>query len=103
LAIVAKERVPGYLDIPTVMELGIPVDMGPWFGFLAPAGVPADVIARLHAAIESAMAEPQNVEAMKKISVVTQRMEQPAYQTFFNNEYDRWGSYIRNAKITLEQ
>jgi tripartite-type tricarboxylate transporter receptor subunit TctC len=103
LAVVAKERLPGYLDIPTIKELGIPVDMGPWFGFLAPAGVPADVITRLHTAIDGAMADPQTIEAMKKISVVTERMEQPAYQTFYNNEFDRWGDYIRTAKITLQQ
>lgn len=103
LAIVAKERLPGYTDYPTVKELGIPVDMGPWFGYLAPAGLPADVIARLHAAIDGAMAEPANLEAMRKISVVTERMEQAAYQNFYNSEFDRWGSYIRTAKITLEQ
>ena len=30
-------------------------------------------------------------------------MKQPAYQAFYNSEFDRWGSYIQTAKITLHQ
>ncbi len=103
IAITARSRLAGYPDVPTMREVGIPIDMGPWFGFMSPAGVPADVVAKLHEAIDASMADANVVEAMAKMFVVTERMPQPAYQTFVNNEYDRWGSYIRTAKITLEQ
>jgi tripartite-type tricarboxylate transporter receptor subunit TctC len=84
-------------------ELGIAIDMGPWLGFLAPTGVPNDVLTRLHDAIEASLAEPQVAETMKKMTMVIERMDQRAYQTFYNNEYDRWGEYIRTAKVKLDQ
>ncbi len=103
IAIAARARLPGYPDVPTLREVGIPVDMGPWFGFVAPAGVPADIVARLHDAADATMGDANVVDAMAKMFVVAERSPQPAYQSFVNAEYDRWGSYIKTAKITLEQ
>ena len=103
LVITARERMSGFPDIPIMRELGIAIDMGPWLGFLAPAGVPNDVLVRLHDAIEASLAEPQVAETMKKMTMVIERMDQRAYQAFYNSEYDRWGEYIRTAKVKLDQ
>ena len=103
LVVAAKERLADYKDIPTMREMGIAIDMGPWLGFLAPTGVPADVLAKLHAAIEGTLAEPGVAETMKKMTMVIDRMDQRTYQNFYNSEYDRWGEYIRTAKVSLDQ
>ena len=103
LVITARERMPGFPDIPIMRELGIAIDMGPWLGFLAPTGVPPEVLARLHDAIEATLAEPQVAETMKKMTMVIERMDQRAYQNFYNSEFDRWGEYIRTAKVTIDQ
>lgn len=103
LVVAARGRLADFKDIPTLRENGIPIDMGPWLGFLAPTGVPPDVLAKLHVAIDSTLQDPAVVESMKKISMVYDRMDQPAFQAFYNNEYDRWGAYIRTAKISLDQ
>jgi tripartite-type tricarboxylate transporter receptor subunit TctC len=103
LVVAAKERMPGFPDVPTMRELGIAIDMGPWLGFLAPTGVPPEVLARLHGAIEATLAEPQVAETMKKMTMVIERMDQRAYQNFYNSEFDRWGEYIRTAKVTIDQ
>lgn len=103
LVVAAKERLADYKDVPTMREMGIAIDMGPWLGFLAPAGVPADALAKLHAAIEGTLAEPGVAETMKKMTMVIDRMDQRTYQNFYNSEYDRWGEYIRTAKVSLDQ
>jgi tripartite-type tricarboxylate transporter receptor subunit TctC len=102
LVITARERLAGYTDIPIMKELGIAIDMGPWLGFLAPAGTPADIVAKLNAAFDAAMAEPSVKETMGKMSMVADRMSPQAYQSFYNNEYDRWGIYIRTANVKLD-
>ena len=102
LAVAARERIGDFKDVPTLRELGVAIDMGPWLGFLAPAGTPADVIARLHQAIDGAQTDPAVIETMKKMVMVPERMAPAAYQAFFNSEYDRWGDYIRNAKVVLD-
>ena len=103
LVITARERLPGYTNIPIMKELGIAIDMGPWLGFLAPAGTPPDVVAKLNAAFDAVMAEPQVKETMAKMSMVADRMSPQAYQTFYNNEFDRWGNYIRTANVKVDQ
>jgi tripartite-type tricarboxylate transporter receptor subunit TctC len=49
------------------------------------------------------MAEPQVKETMGKMSMVADRMSPQAYQTFYNNEFDRWGNYIRTANVKVDQ
>lgn len=103
LAITARARLAAMPDVPTMKELGIAIDMGPWLGFLAPAGIAPDVVQKLHDAIEASMAEPQVAETMKKMTIEVDRMSPAAYAQFYNNEYDRWGAYIKTAKVTLDQ
>jgi tripartite-type tricarboxylate transporter receptor subunit TctC len=102
LAITATERLAQFPNVPTMRELGIDISMGPWVGIFGPAGMPPDIVNRLHDAIDAALREPQTVEQTKKLMMVTNHMSQPAYQDFFLKEYDRWGKYIREAKITLD-
>ncbi|WP_353207457.1 tripartite tricarboxylate transporter substrate binding protein [Sphingorhabdus sp.] len=102
LAITAKERLPQFVDIPVMKEMGISIDMGPWLGFLAPAGTPDNILLRLNAAIEATLREPAIVEQMKKMIMIIDYMDQRTYQTFYNAEFDRWGQYIRTAKVTLD-
>jgi tripartite-type tricarboxylate transporter receptor subunit TctC len=102
LAITARARLSSLPDVPIMKEFGVPLEMGPWLGFLAPAGIPAEALQKLHAAIDASMAEPQIIETMKKMSIEVDRLSPSAYQQFYNSEFDRWGNYIRTAKISLE-
>ncbi len=103
LALVAPQRLSQFPDVPILKEMGIPIDIGGWIGFLAPAGVPADVLAKLHAAIDATAREPAIAEQMKSMTLVLDYQDQRSYQAFYLSEYDRWGQYIRNAKISLDQ
>lgn len=103
LAITARERLPQFKDIPIMKEMGISIDMGPWLGILAPAGIAEDILARLHGAIDATLREPAIVEQMKKMTMVVEYMDQRSYQNFYTAEFDRWGQYIRTAKVTVDQ
>ncbi|MES2508490.1 MAG: tripartite tricarboxylate transporter substrate binding protein [Pseudomonadota bacterium] len=102
LAVTAKERVPQFPDVPMMKEMGISIDMGPWIGLFGPAGIPPDIVARLHEAIEATLREPAIVEQTKKMIMILDRMEQKNYQSFYNAEYDRWGQYIKTANVTID-
>jgi tripartite-type tricarboxylate transporter receptor subunit TctC len=55
LAVTTAKRSPQLPDVPTVAESGFPdYETVAWFGLLAPKGVPADIIARMHAAVVDA-------------------------------------------------
>jgi tripartite-type tricarboxylate transporter receptor subunit TctC len=72
LAVTSKQRAKGLPDVPTLAELGFPfMDIAQWFGAVAPMGVPDEVIARLSAAFNKALADPK----------VTQRLSNAALET----------------------
>ncbi len=103
LAVTARERLAGFPDVPIMKEMGVAIDMGPWLGFMGPAGLPPDIVNKLNAAIAASIADPQVAETMKKMTMVIDQMNPATYQQFVNSEYDRWGSYIRTAKVTVDQ
>ncbi|MCE2783149.1 Bug family tripartite tricarboxylate transporter substrate binding protein [Limnohabitans sp.] len=55
-------------DVPTLAELGVPIDFVPWTGLFAPAGTPAEVLATLRRALRAASQDSQFVETVGKSS-----------------------------------
>jgi tripartite-type tricarboxylate transporter receptor subunit TctC len=55
-------------EVPTLAELGVPIDFVPWTGLFAPAGTPADVLASLRRALRAASQDNQFVETVGKSS-----------------------------------
>ncbi|MEJ7929098.1 tripartite tricarboxylate transporter substrate binding protein BugE [Ramlibacter sp. AN1015] len=65
LAVLSDKRSPALPDVPTYGELGYPqMGTGGWFGVVAPAGTPPEVVARLNAAIHKAMQHPEFIRKM---------------------------------------
>jgi tripartite-type tricarboxylate transporter receptor subunit TctC len=102
-AMLAKQRTANAPDIPTVDEGGAPgVYMEPWQAIFAPKGTPKDVIARLNAAVVSALADP-NIR--KKFSEQSYELAPREQQTseylakFQKAEIDRWWPIIKAAGI----
>ena len=59
LAVSTPRRMPQYPDVPTVGESGLAgFEFNSWFAVLAPAGTPAEIVARLNAEIVKAVADP---------------------------------------------
>ena len=55
LAVTSARRIPALPGLPTMAEAGVPVEASPWFGYVAPAGVPREIIERLNAEIGGAL------------------------------------------------
>jgi tripartite-type tricarboxylate transporter receptor subunit TctC len=102
IAVTTPERLPSMPALPTLKEQGVAVDVGVWIGFLAPAGTPADVVAKLAAAIDAAVANPQIHDRMVQMHTLPDRPAPAAYQAFLAREYERWGQVISQAHITLD-
>jgi tripartite-type tricarboxylate transporter receptor subunit TctC len=59
LAVSGARRSPGFPDLPTVAEAGVPgYEAGTWSGVIAPAGVPRPIVDKLNAAINGALRSP---------------------------------------------
>jgi len=56
----------------------------------------------LHDAVRVALADPAALEKLLAMGTVMDQMKQAEFDKFISSEYDRWGSYIRDNKITIE-
>lgn len=71
LAIASQERHYLYPDIPTMQELNVKLFIGNWVGFVAPKGVPGEIVAKLDRAIEKALKSPEVIKAWREMGNVT--------------------------------
>lgn len=67
IAVIAEERSPALPDVPTFVEEGYPkVNQAIWWGLMAPAGTPDDVVAELNAAMVKAVKSPELTEMLER-------------------------------------
>jgi tripartite-type tricarboxylate transporter receptor subunit TctC len=91
-------------EIPTISEAGLPgYEAVQWFGLLAPAGTPRDIIMRLHGAVVQSLEDP----AVKKRYLDNGADPRPsatpeAFGAFIRAELKKWGSVVKSAGIKAE-
>jgi tripartite-type tricarboxylate transporter receptor subunit TctC len=89
--------------VPTVAESGYPgFDLGVWYGLLAPAGTPADIIARLSAETAKVTAQPdlKQVFATMGMEPMTGSADQVA--GFMRSEAVKWAKVVRDSGAKAE-
>lgn len=100
LAVTSKERAPQMPDIPTVAESGLPgFENTGWFGLFAPAGTPADVIAKVQRDVAAVMAET-DTKARLYVQGMTPIANTPKeFAATVEEELERWAVVVKNRKI----
>lgn len=103
LAVSSGQRNPALPEVPTVQQAGVPgYDVASWNAIAAPAGTPADVIARLNAAVREAVAHPAVRTKLGALGVRTGAGTPAELQALLASEIKRWGEVIHAAKIEPE-
>ena len=103
LAVTSPQRLSARPDLPTVAEAGYAgFDALAWNGLFAPAGTPADVIARINADVNAAMADPAFKQNMLKQGLIIGGGTPAAFKTFIDAETRKWGAIITKANIKLD-
>jgi tripartite-type tricarboxylate transporter receptor subunit TctC len=101
LAVTTAKRSPELPDVPTVAEAGVPgYEATSWFGLFAPTKTPADVQAKLHAAIIKVLQKP---DVINKIGdqggeVVTE--SQAEFGKFIAAENEKWKQVVKTSGAT---
>jgi tripartite-type tricarboxylate transporter receptor subunit TctC len=103
LAVTTKERVGVVPDIPTIAESGVPgFDVFSWFGFFVPVKTPPDVVAKINADTNAALAHPSVKPRFEDLGATPKGSTQQELAVFLKSEIDKWGPVIREAKIRVE-
>ncbi|NYT85204.1 Bug family tripartite tricarboxylate transporter substrate binding protein [Pollutimonas harenae] len=99
LAITGEERSSMAPDIPTMAEAGYPaIDTQGWYGLHAPAGTPADRIARLDQALKKALATESVREALTKACVNVSYQNSEAFAKFVKQDAKLWTKAVALMK-----
>ncbi len=103
LVVTGATRNPHLPEVPTVLELGLP-QLALVFsaGILAPAGTPAEVLARLNAEINEALRAPELGTAMAKLGFERQIWSLQDYSAFLADEMRRLPPIVRASGMRPE-
>jgi tripartite-type tricarboxylate transporter receptor subunit TctC len=103
LGITSKKRVPQAPEIPTFIEQNFPVELSGWHILVAPKSTPSKIIEKLHQALIDSFIQTSTKQNLDRIGINASPMSTQEAQTFFEKEYVRWGTILKNAKITESQ
>jgi tripartite-type tricarboxylate transporter receptor subunit TctC len=103
LAVTSLTRNAAVPDLPTVAESGYPgFEAIFWFGILAPARTPPEIVTKLHSEIMAAAHAPAVAEALAAQGAQASNMTSAQFGQFFRAEIKKWGEVVRTAGIKAE-
>jgi tripartite-type tricarboxylate transporter receptor subunit TctC len=103
LALLGKERYPDLPDVPTAAESGMPeFEVDTWYGVLAPAGVPREIVARLNGDLVRMMRAPEMRERLAPMGIQPLASTPEEFGEFLKIEVARWGKVVREAGAQVE-
>ncbi len=103
IAVTTATRSPALPNVPTVAESGVAgYDTAVWWGFLGPANMPPELVARIHADIATALKDPAVLEALKKIGASPANSSPKEFDAFMHAEADKWGPILKQANIKVQ-
>jgi len=100
LAVTGQTRSPQLPEIPTAAEAGLPgfVNTG-WFGLFAPAGTPADVVAKVQADTAKVLADTETKARLYVQGMTPVGNSSADFAKAMAAESDRWATVVRNRKL----
>ncbi len=103
LAVGTPRRMPAYPDVPTVSESGLQgFEFNSWFTLMAPAGTPADIVARLNAEVLKALADPAVREQLNGHGLTPRGSSAEELATATRAQLARYAALIKKAGIKAE-
>ena len=103
LAVSTAKRSPQFPDVPTIAEAGFPkAEFNFWVGMLAPAGTPPEVLNKLNAEVQKALASPDLKERLANLGNEAMFMSPAQFEAFLREEYTVLGAVMRSAGVKAQ-
>jgi tripartite-type tricarboxylate transporter receptor subunit TctC len=102
LAAGSPTRIPLLPSVPTLAELGMPIEAGNWYGLLGPANLPAPVAARIAAVTGAALRQPAIEERYRAMATLPMMTDPAEAGAFIAADRARWEPVVRALSIRLD-
>jgi tripartite-type tricarboxylate transporter receptor subunit TctC len=104
LAVSSKTRVDFAPELPPLIECGVPnFEAVQWYGIVAPAKTPRDIVERLNSLINAQLASPDVAENLRKDGAIAAPCTPSEFQAQIASEIDIWRDVIQRANIRVGQ
>jgi tripartite-type tricarboxylate transporter receptor subunit TctC len=104
VAVTSAQRFPPLPQVPTIVEAGYrEIDIVSWWGLLGPAGMPREVVARLHAGTLKAMNAPETTNRLSAQGATVMTNGSPEeFAAFMRAESEKWGRMVKASGAKLD-
>jgi len=103
IAVTSSKRSAQVPDLPTIAEGGLPgYDASGWFGVLAPAATPVDLVTRLHAVIVKGISTPEARERLASLGGDVVGNTPAEYAVFLRADLAKWSKLIKTIGLKAE-
>lgn len=100
LAVTGAQRSPAAKDLPTMIEAGIKgYESSTWYGLVAPAGTPADIVNRLNTEVVAGLKSPDLSERLSREGADPVGSSPAEFGKYMQSEIEKWRKVIRAAGI----
>lgn len=103
LAVASDKRFPLLPDVPTVAEAGLPgYEASVWWGLVAPAKTPREIVAKLNADTNRQLADPAIAKKLEDLGVVITAQTPEQFGAYINAQTDLWTGVVKAGGIQPE-
>jgi tripartite-type tricarboxylate transporter receptor subunit TctC len=103
LAVTGLKRSPSLPDVPTLDEIGLKgYEAASWWGIVAPAGTPADIVRKLNAEINAALGSDEMKRFLEGEGAEAKAMSPQAFRELIEAEVKRWDKVAKEANIRAD-
>ena len=103
LAITGEQRSPQLPDVPTMAEAGIKdMVVTAWFGFVAPAGTPPEIVNKIQQATKKVLEMPEIQQRFAEMGGILGGNTPAEFGAFMDKEQASWRKIVEAAKLTME-
>ena len=100
LGVSSAARIAQLPDVPTIAEQGFAgYEVNSWWGLLAPAGMPAPILSKLHASLSAVLARADLRERLEQVGATVRATKPEEFAAYLAAETRLWGQVVRDNKI----
>jgi tripartite-type tricarboxylate transporter receptor subunit TctC len=102
LAVTSAKRSSAMPDVPTIAETLPGFEASNWFGLMAPAGTPPEIVARLNAETAKALQAPEVRERLASLGFEIQSSTPQEFTALLKSETEKWARVIKTSGARTE-
>ena len=103
IAVASDKRAPGFPDLPTAAEGGVPTyQVATWYGLWAPKGTPAEIVEQMKAEMAKAFSTPDLQGIWNGLGAETPNLYGDNFGKFVSSEIRRWGEVVKSSGAKLD-